>query len=157
MTDPPARALVGRCGAAFLELAFLAKPMGSRWLDLDMTMGQLKAMFVLTMRGPQSVGRLGKALDITEPAASQLVDKLTERALVARESDPSDRRRTLVVPSPTGRDLVAGLQHLQKDRLTSWLDRLEDDDLGGLLHGLEALLGVAQAGEGPDAMEGSNE
>jgi DNA-binding MarR family transcriptional regulator len=157
MTDKPTSAAVGRCGAAFLELAFLAKPTGSRWLDLDMTMGQLKAMFVLTMKGPQSVGRLGKALDITEPAASQLVDKLAERALVARESDPSDRRRTLVVPSPKGRDLVAGLQHLQKDRLTSWLDRLKDDDLHALLLGLEALLGVAQAEGGPDVMERSNE
>jgi DNA-binding MarR family transcriptional regulator len=154
VTDTPLRMLVGRCSAAIHELATLARP-GHDWLDLDMTMGQLKAMFVLTRKGPQSVGRLGRTLTITEPSASQLVDKLVERGLVLREPDPTDKRRTLVVPTATGEELVANLQQIKHDTLTRWLDQLGDDDLHALLRGLESLLGAARTAEDPRPVERS--
>ena len=83
-----------QCGRSFDRVAGLTKPQDSEWLALDMGMGQLKAMVVLAKHRQLTVGGLARALDISEPSASLLVDKLVTRGLVARETDPADRRRT---------------------------------------------------------------
>jgi DNA-binding MarR family transcriptional regulator len=146
-----ARSLVERCTETWSRLATMARPQDSYWLELDLSMGQLKAIVALTTQGPQSIGKLGRMLNVGEPAASTLVDKLVARGLVAREMDVLDRRRTLVVPTDEGRELVAHLQTLQKERLAEWLGRLETDDLCALQRGLEALVAAAQFTAGADS------
>ena len=146
--DP--RSPIERCAEAWGRLATIAQD--SYWLELDMSMGQLKAMVVLTTQGPQSIGKLGRMLAIGEPSASTLVDRLVERGLAAREMDLADRRRTLVVPTDEGRELVGRLRMMHEERLAEWLGRLETDDLSALLRGLEALVGAAQPEAGTDCL-----
>ena len=74
-----------QCGRSFDRVAGLTKPHDSEWLSLDMGMGQLKAVVVLVKHRQLTVGGLARALDISEPAASLLVDKLVTRGLVSRE------------------------------------------------------------------------
>ena len=112
---------------------------GAAWLELDLTMAQLKAMMALSALGPLSVGGLGRRLGMAEPSASLLVDKLHAQDLVARRGDPSDRRRTLVELTENAQALVARLQEVRDERLTELLARLDDDDLRALERGILAL------------------
>lgn len=139
-------ALRGRVDSALARLGSLVQR-DAQWLEVDLTMGQLKALFVLMRQGAVAVGALARCLGIGEPAASLLVDKLEDRGLARRESDPNDRRRTLVVLRESGLELLGQLRATRDDRFAGWLRLMEDDDLRMLLAGLEALLRAAEAGD----------
>ena len=114
MTDAAARRkLEAECIAALHEMTASLSGAGSdALLELDLSMGQLKAMMALQAHGPQSIGWLGRTLGIAEPSASLLVDKLAEKGLVVRERDADDRRRTIVTPTAAGRDVIGRLQQV---------------------------------------------
>jgi DNA-binding MarR family transcriptional regulator len=116
------------------------RPEDLGWLNLEMSMGQLKAMIVLNCSGHLRVGGLAKALGIAEPSASILADKLERQGLAVREVDPADRRRTPVVVTAAGRELVSRLRSMRDVRLNAWPSDVDDDDLDALLRGLTALL-----------------
>jgi DNA-binding MarR family transcriptional regulator len=139
------------------QLESLGPPSGAPWLDLDMSMGQLKAVMVLTSRGPHSIGGLGRVLAIGEPGASALVDKLVERGLAHRAPDPSDRRRTLVSPSEQGIELARRLRARREEAWVEWMDLMEPDDLDALRRGLEALVAAARTAPLPSPTEGRTE
>jgi DNA-binding MarR family transcriptional regulator len=136
-----------QCGRAFDRVAGLTKPHDSEWLSLDLGMGQLKAVVVLVKHRQLTVGGLARALDISEPSASLLVDKIVARGLVTRETDPADRRRTLVVASEQGDLLVERLRRSRQDQLARWLALMDEDDLLALTRGLDALSAVIEQGE----------
>jgi DNA-binding MarR family transcriptional regulator len=95
VTDPQnTRPLVHQCTEAMVRLATVAKPEGSDWLELEMSMGQLKAVIALSCSGSLTVGGLAKVLGLAEPSASILVDKLEKMGFAARETARgSDRSR----------------------------------------------------------------
>ncbi len=113
------------------------------WLDLDLTMMQLKALLVLHQARAMAVGQLGAALHIGRPAATLLVDALVRLALAERVEDEADRRRTLVSLTPRARDLVGQLYQGHRDRLEALLARLDDAQLAELSHGISALADAA--------------
>jgi DNA-binding MarR family transcriptional regulator len=148
-TEPAGLAeLIGRCGRSFDRVASLTKAQDSEWLALDLGMGQLKAMMVLVKHRQLTVGGLARALDLSEPSASLLVDKLAGRGLVARETDPADRRRTFVLPSADGDLLVERLRRSRRELLTGWLEQMAASDLKALTRGLDALADVIEGGGG---------
>lgn len=120
------------------------------WLTLDLTMGQFKAMAALDLHGPLPVGGLGRALGLSEPAASLLADQLEEHGLADRRQDSSDRRRMLVTPRPEALERVGAFRRGRAARVSAWLDRMADDDLQALARGLAALAGVADADRATD-------
>ncbi len=144
-------ALLERCNEVIRRLSSAARPQGSDWLTLDIGMGEFKAMVVLKDDGRRTVGGLGRALSISEPSASLLVDKLVRRRLVDRETDPEDRRRTLVALTEDGDQLVTRLRQSRDDKFAAWLSKLGAEDLQALARGLEALAGAIEGEEGPEA------
>src|ERR687894_824127 len=70
--------------------------------DVQVSPGHIQVLIALT-RGPRSVGRLAEELEVSPPAATQLVDKLAEHGMVDRHHDPADRRGGLL-------NYVAGLR-----------------------------------------------
>src|SRR5215470_14883981 len=72
------------------------------WLQTDMTVAQLRALFVVADFGPIPIGGVAARLGIGLPAASSLVDRLVDQGLVKRREDPADRRRTLAEPTVAG-------------------------------------------------------
>ncbi len=123
--------------AIFLEMQAATSP---AWLDLDLTIGQIKALFTLTTRGPMTVGQVGSELGAGKPAASILVDRLVQIGLVDRTEDSVDRRRTIVHVTPQGEELVAQLRPGLKERLRDALVQMRDEELDALLKGLLALV-----------------
>src|SRR3954451_10088393 len=116
---------------------------GPAWLSLDLTIGQLRALFVLYHGGPTPIGQLGAALGVGKAAASLLVDALVHQELVERHEDAADRRRTLTQLSPTAQTLLDEQLTGSRERFAGWLRRLGPEDLASLARGLRALATVA--------------
>ena len=136
--------LVAEChDAAHRVFAAVNREAGPELLSLDLTMGQFKAMAIVTMYGPQPVGELGRRLGLSEPAASLLVDRLAELGLAVRERDAHDGRRTLVTATAVAKELAARLRRGREEHVLSWLGALSSADLEGLARGLTGLLRVA--------------
>jgi MarR family transcriptional regulator, organic hydroperoxide resistance regulator len=107
------------------------------WLELDLTVAQLKTLMVLEDEGPSTIGHVAEVLGITLPTASHLVDKLVHSGHVERAEDPLDRRRAVARPSARGDELLHRLQ--EGDPYTRLcLDRISDEDLAAFVQGLRA-------------------
>ncbi|MGE5676210.1 MAG: MarR family winged helix-turn-helix transcriptional regulator [Mycobacterium leprae] len=130
---------------AFKRLALASQGASTpAWLELDLSMAQIKGLFTLARHPGMPVGRFAEILGIGEPAASLLVDRLVRVGLAARTEDPADRRRTLISLSHQGEELVSRLRHGGRDTLEGWLERLSDEQLTALESGLRSLVEVAE-------------
>lgn len=147
MTTPDDRCrLADECaGAAHRLMSALTRTDAQAWLHLDISMAQFKALVAIANRGPLMVGVLGRALGISEPSASLLVDKLEENELAHREIDPEDRRRTLVHPTTAATELLERLQQGRRERFAELVADLSDDELAAISLGMGALARVAES------------
>ena len=116
-----------------------------QWLELELTMAQLKTLFTLCNAQPVTVSELAEWLGISAPTASYLVDRLVQAGLVDRAEDPADRRRTLVQLTATGEELTRRLRQGNRDVLVPLLEQLDMEDLEALDRGLAALARAAGA------------
>ncbi len=116
-----------------------------RWLELELTMAQLRTLFALSFIQPVTVGELAEWLGISAPTASHLVDKLVQAGLVVRSEDPADRRRTLVRLTLEGESLTRRLRQGNREALIPLLEQLGREDLHALDRGLAALARAAEA------------
>lgn len=88
--------------------------------ELGMTTQWYQALLVIkTFRGGDhiSVGELAEQLMIKDHSAAELVSRLVHVKLVKRKSDPSDRRRSLVIITPSGDRSLARLATAHLERL----------------------------------------
>jgi DNA-binding MarR family transcriptional regulator len=113
------------------------------WLQKDLSMGQVRTLFILKRNGPVSVSEVAERLGIGRPSASVLVDALVVDGLLLREEDPADRRRAILTLSPEGRRLVTEAWQGGHEILEKWLAMLDPNDLEGIRSGLEKLSAVA--------------
>jgi DNA-binding MarR family transcriptional regulator len=71
-----------------------------------LSMPQFGILMQLHYRGNCGVSDISDRFDITNAAASQLVDKLVQSGLIQREEDPHDRRAKLLNLTDKGRGLI---------------------------------------------------
>jgi DNA-binding MarR family transcriptional regulator len=127
-----------------LHRALLTSTAG-KWLHLDISMQQLRALFLLRDEEEASVGRLAELFGIGLPAASLLADRLVRAGYVERRDDPADRRRVLLSLTRGGVRLVTDLREGSQSLLRRWMSSLSPDDLAALTHGWRALAAVASS------------
>jgi DNA-binding MarR family transcriptional regulator len=139
-----------------LMLRAIHSATASAWLQLDLTMAQLKGLTILADRGPLTVTSLGQALGVGAPAASHLVERLVQLDLVTRQDDLSDRRRTIVALAPRGAEQVQQLRHDGVEHLRQWVSRLDPQDLVKLRDGLEALVSATRMVSCPSEGHGAD-
>jgi DNA-binding MarR family transcriptional regulator len=139
----PEEGLVDEAVAAYerVHQAFVSAT-EKEWARLDLTVTQLRALFILGQSGPTPVSRLAERLGTRLSSTSVLVDRLVQAGLVERSPDPTDRRRVLLAPSDGGVDLMKRLRHGSVE-LKQWLQALSPEALAGLTTGLRALGEVA--------------
>ena len=114
------------------------------WLQLDLTMPQLKVVLLLFLSGPARMSEIATALDVSLATATGVVDRLVERDTVIRESLPEDRRVVLCRLSDKGQKMIGGLWQLARNRAKELLEAADLSQLMLIAKALEALL---QAGE----------
>jgi len=125
-----------------LHRALLTSTAG-RWRDLDISMQQLRAIYLLRDEEVATVGRLAELFGIGLPAASVLADRLVRAGYVERHEDTADRRRVLLTLTRAGIQLVTELREGSHLLLRRWMAQLSPDDLAALAHGWRALAEVA--------------
>ena len=106
--------------------------------EVQVSPGHIQVLIALT-RGPRSVGQLAEELEVSPPAATQLVDRLAEHGMVRRHNDPADRRVVLV-------DYVEGMHEVArtvvKDRrrpLEAAMSGMTDREAMAFVKGLRLL------------------
>jgi DNA-binding MarR family transcriptional regulator len=85
-----------------------------------LSMPQFSILMKLYHRGNCAVGDISERFDITNAAASQLVDKLVQGGLIQRAEDPQDRRAKLLNITDKGREIIQqGIEERYR-----WVDEL---------------------------------
>ena len=97
------------------ERAHFAKATG-------LSMPQFGILMQLHYRHNCGVSDLSERFDITNAAASQLVDKLVQGGLIQREEDPNDRRAKLLNLTEKGRAFI----HQGLEERYRWVDHLAE-------------------------------
>jgi DNA-binding MarR family transcriptional regulator len=121
------------------------------WVDVELTMSQLKMMFVLSsaMRPADGtnglrVGEVARGLGVTLPTVTAVMDKLVERGLVRRDEDPLDRRQHVCRLTTDGQALLHRLMAGRRAFTNALLEHLDEDELAAFLRGMQVLLAAAE-------------
>jgi len=116
----------------------------TEWLKLDVTMPQLKVVLLLYMSGSVRMSDIASALGVSLATATGVIDRLVERDIVQRESQPEDRRVVLCRLSEKGQKMIGGLWQLSRDSLRELLSAIEPAKLELVNEAVEA---IAQASD----------
>jgi DNA-binding MarR family transcriptional regulator len=135
------RLLVARLRALVLQRA-------DTWLDVDVTLPQLRALFLVGQHQPVTVSDLAALLGQRLAAVSALVTRLARAGWVRRSEDPSDRRRILLRLSDEGVTLLQGLNDRSAARFAAVLARMSPQGRRHLAGALDELVRLAAE---PDA------
>jgi DNA-binding MarR family transcriptional regulator len=116
--------------------------------ESGLTFPQIIVLYALTWDGPQAISTLASTLRLSLAATSQLVDRLVESGLVAREEDPEDRRVRIVRLRPQGKQFMDRLNEVRRRELSDAFAKLPQgvrDRLTEVLR--EAVESLAAEGE----------
>jgi DNA-binding MarR family transcriptional regulator len=105
----------------------------------DVTPSQMRAVRVLTKHGTMRSSDLAGHLHIAPRSATEVVDALSEKGLVSRAPDPSDRRATLVALTEAGvalSDEVRRARGVESERMFERLSSADRDHLARILRTL---------------------
>ena len=107
--------------------AALMKQFAAEDIWADLSMREYDALYTLSKcREPQRLSELNRHVLLSQPALSRLVDRLAERGLVERRSDPADGRGVRLSLTDAGRAVQrqVGRQHARSvaHAMTTGLD-----------------------------------
>ncbi len=128
--------------AVFQATSALTAP---AWIDLDLPMSQVKGLRTLAHHTPATITQIADVLKISQPTASQLVDRLVQGGLAQRTEDPADRRRMLVRLNKKGQQLHERLRGVWRTQFRHWLQHMSTDELEALHRGYDALARIVSA------------
>src|SRR5216684_6933751 len=105
-------------------------------VSLDMCISDFAVLEMLLHKGPQSVGDIGRRVDLTSGSITTAIDRLEKRGLVARAAHASDRRARVVHLTPDGKARITHVFRTHKaamDRAAQGLSKAERGTLIELL------------------------
>ncbi|MCC6237415.1 MAG: MarR family transcriptional regulator [Dehalococcoidia bacterium] len=114
------------------------------WLDLDLTMKQLKVLMVLCSLGPTRPSVIASCIGGSAANATGVLDRLEAQGYVERRPDTADRRALLVGLTDSGQTTVDRLHSAGQERLSRALVGMAGPDLEALHQGLAALVEATQ-------------
>jgi DNA-binding MarR family transcriptional regulator len=88
----------------------------------NLTLAQLNAVRTVRSRGEVTIKALAKALNVSAPSASTMVERLVEMGILEREQSSKDRREVLVRIS---RDVCEEIDAAEEDFLKSLTELME--------------------------------
>jgi DNA-binding MarR family transcriptional regulator len=115
---------------------------------MDLTAGQLRTLLLLYTNGPTRMSDISSALGVSMATATGVIDRMVERGIVVRESEPNDRRIVLCRMSREGEKLVSSLWRSWSERAEVMLRALDRPRLLAVRGLLEALLEAGEATKG---------
>ncbi|MHB1417854.1 MAG: MarR family winged helix-turn-helix transcriptional regulator, partial [Chloroflexota bacterium] len=116
---------------------------GREWANVDLTMPQLKVLFLVGAGEGVNMTNLARTLGMTLSTLTGVVDRLANQGLVRRQDDTHDRRVVLLYPTDEGALLTERLVRAGRERFRLILERLNPADLRRVAEALDTLCEVA--------------
>lgn len=98
----------------------------------------------LDREGPVRLTALAAGAGVSQPAMTELIQRLGKQGLVTRVSDPADGRAALVGMADAGRTLLAELRQARYERLAGLLEALPVEDEATLALAMRVALPIVQ-------------
>jgi DNA-binding MarR family transcriptional regulator len=90
----------------------------------DVTLPQYRVLVLLDDREPWTMGALAEQLGVSPSTATRVCDRLTQKRLIARRVDESDRRSVRVELTKRGRRLVDEVTREREAKVDEILERM---------------------------------
>ena len=119
----------------------------------DLSLTAVATLNSLDRRGPQRITTLAAAEGVSQPSMTQLVQRLEQRGLIGRGSDPTDARVALVTVTDQGRAALAARRKRNAERIADLLGDLPEHDVQALADALAAVLPAMRARVGPEPVQ----
>jgi len=94
----------------------------------ELSVSAMEVLHTLSVDGPTRLSTLSDATHLSQPAMTQLIQRLDRRDLVARAADPEDGRATIVHLTGSARDLLQRLRNEDTQKLSGLLATLSATD-----------------------------
>lgn len=114
------------------------------WMELNLTIIQLKSLFFIDSEGSTNFKNLASALGVTPPDVTRIVDRLVEQGMVTRRENPEDRRMQLLQTTKRGKALLTRLRENKTTHLYRILTHLSTEELNMVAQGLRSLVKAAE-------------
>ena len=111
-----------------------------RWSGVDLTFTQLRALSALAKRGSLRVTELAQEFGIGLAAASALADRMAQRGLIERKTDPNDRRIVRLEVTTRGRHLLERLERGSTEHFGKLIARMTPAEREALAATLRAFV-----------------
>jgi DNA-binding MarR family transcriptional regulator len=111
----------------------------------DLSLTAVATLGSLARQGPQRITTLAAAEGVSQPSMTQLVQRLEQRALVKRDSDPSDGRAALVKLTDEGKAALAARRERNAHVIARLLTDLPEADVDALSDAVSAVLPAIRA------------
>lgn len=120
-------------------------PVEGTRLFMELTMAQLRTVFLLHGLGPLRMSDLAGHLGVGLPTATSLVTRLESKGLAAREHSDQDRRVVLCSLTDRGHQESEIVWRLRREHLGQTLRSLGHEELETVARGLEVLLQAVES------------
>ena len=111
----------------------------------DLSLTAVATLSSLDRQGPQRITTLAIAEGVSQPSMTQLIQRLEQRGLVARSSDPAAGRVALVTVTDQGRAALAARRQRNAERIAELLSDLPEPEVQALADSLAAVLPAMRA------------
>ncbi|MBN8819366.1 MAG: MarR family transcriptional regulator [Sphingomonas sp.] len=115
--------------------------------DYNITEPQWRVMRVINDGAATDATGIAEVSLLRAPSVTRILRELEARKLIVRETDAQDRRRSLVVLSPQGREIVETSLRKMIPILRQYADRFGQDRLDRLAEELRALSAALKGAE----------
>ncbi len=105
-----------------------------------LSMAQIAALSMVHRKGTSSVSDIGEELEITNPAASQLLERLVQQGLVVRSEDPNDRRLKQIALTKHGEAVLRQVMQARQKWLDGLAARMPPEEQEQVIAALQLLL-----------------
>lgn len=134
--------------AAAIRRVIRAVDLHSRKLleECGLTAPQLATLRELERTGDTSIGVLARAIHLSQPTLTGIIDRLERRGLIRRTRDGEDRRAVKVAVTSAGRELLSRAPHSLHARFRREFEKLRDWEQTLMLSSLQRLADMMDAG-----------
>ncbi len=108
--------------------------------ESGLSMSQAGALFFVHRQGTCGVTDLGEHLGVTSAAASQMLDRLVQQGLLARNEDPNDRRVKQIALTDAGERALRDSMHARQRWLVDLADAMSTSEKEQVMAALEILI-----------------
>jgi DNA-binding MarR family transcriptional regulator len=109
------------------------------WMDLNLTIAQVKSLFFISNHSEVNFRTLAKALKVTPSNVTGIIDRLSDQGLTIRVENPEDRRMLMLKLTSKGVKLISNLRERRVSHMSAVLQGLSEKELNTIREGFEIL------------------